>query len=142
MATVAEVHKKVHNILTSEFGTVTTDKDGTFRFPYQSTVVNVNVEDFGDNQTLVKFDGLIAMESKSSAAVYEWCNEQNINIAFGTIVHIQAGKKNLTLLKHSILGDYLDPEELLTALKGVVFLADDLDDKFIALFGGKRFEDI
>jgi hypothetical protein len=43
MATVAEVQRKVHNILTSEFGSVTVDKDGAFRFPYQSTVVNVSV---------------------------------------------------------------------------------------------------
>ena len=142
MATVAEVQKKVHNILTSEFGTVTTDKEGAFRFPYESTVVNVRVEDFGGNETLVKLDGLIALDSKSGAAVYEWCNEQNGSIAFGTVVHMESGKNNLTILKHAILGDFLDPAELLTALRGVVFLADDLDDKFISRFGGKRYEDV
>jgi hypothetical protein len=142
MATVAEVQKKVHNILTSELGSVTTDKEGAFRFPYQSTVVNVSVEDFGDNETLIKLDGLIALDSKSGASVYEWCNEQNIRIAFGTVTHIGSGKNNVTILKHAILGDFLDPAELLMALRGIVLLADDLDDKFISLFGGKRYEDI
>lgn len=142
MATVAEIQRKVHNILTSEFGSVTTDKDGTFKFPYESTVVNVSVEDFGDDGTLVKLDGLIALDSKSGAAVYEWCNQQNASIAFGTVVHMESGKNNLTILKHAILGDFLDPAELLTALRGVVFLADDLDDKFISRFGGKRYDDI
>jgi hypothetical protein len=142
MAKVEEVQRKVHNILTSEFGTVTTDKEGAFRFPYQSTVVNVRVEEFGTDETLVKFDGLIAMDSKSGASVYEWCNENNESIAFGTIVHLHSGKNNLTILKHAILGDFLDPAELMTALKGIVLLADDLDDKFISQFGGKRYEDI
>jgi hypothetical protein len=100
------------------------------------------VEDFGDNETLIKLDGLIALDSKSGASVYEWCNEQNIRIAFGTVTHIGSGKNNVTILKHAILGDFLDPAELLMALRGIVLLADDLDDKFISLFGGKRYEDI
>lgn len=142
MATVAEVQRKVHNILTSEIGSVTVDKDGAFRFPYESTVVNVSVEDFGDNETLIKLDGLIALDSKTGAAVYEWCNQQNAALAFGAVVHMESGKNNLTIIKHAILGDFLDPAELFTALRGLIFLANDLDDKFISKFGGKRYKDI
>lgn len=142
MATVAEVQRKVHNILTSEIGSVTVDKDGAFRFPYESTVVNVSVEDFGDNETLIKLDGLIALDSKTGAAVYEWCNQQNTALAFGAVVHMESGKNNLTIIKHAILGDFLDPAELFTALRGLIFLANDLDDKFISKFGGKRYKDI
>lgn len=141
MASVADVQRKVHNILASEIGSVTVDKDGAFRFPYQSTVVNVSVEDFGDNETLIKLDGLIALDSSSGAAVYEWCNQQNAAIAFGTVVHLESGKNNVTIIKHAILGDFLDPAELFTALRGLIFLADDLDDKFIAKFGGQRYQD-
>jgi hypothetical protein len=141
MASVADVQRKVHNILASEIGSVTVDKDGAFRFPYQSTVVNVSVEDFGDNETLIKLDGLIALDSSSGAEVYEWCNQQNAAIAFGTVVHLESGKNNVTIIKHAILGDFLDPAELFTALRGLIFLADDLDDKFIAKFGGQRYQD-
>lgn len=141
MASVAEVQRKVHNILASEIGSVTVDRDGSFRFPYQSTVVNVSVEDFGDNETLIKLDGLIALDSSSGPAVYEWCNQQNAAIAFGTVVHLESGKNNVTIIKHAILGDFLDPAELFTALRGLIFLADDLDDKFIAKFGGQRYQD-
>jgi hypothetical protein len=105
-------------------------------------VVNVSVEDFGEGETLIKLDGLIALDSKSGAAVYEWCNQQNAAIAFGTVVHLESGKNNLTILKHAILGDFLDPAELFNALRGIVLLADDLDDKFISKFGGKRYDDI
>jgi hypothetical protein len=142
MATVSEVQRKVHNILTSEFGSVTVDKDGGFRFPYQSTVVNVSVEDFGENETLVQLDGLIALDSKSGASVYEWCNQINSSIAFGTVVHLESGKNNVTIIKYALLGDFLDPEELFNALRGIVLLADKLDDQFISTFGGKRYEDI
>jgi hypothetical protein len=142
MATVSEVQRKVHNILTSEFGSVTVDKDGGFRFPYESTVVNVSVEDFGENETLVQLDGLIALDSKSGASVYEWCNQMNSSIAFGTVVHLESGKNNVTIIKYALLGDFLDPEELFNALRGIVILADKLDDQFISTFGGKRYKDI
>jgi hypothetical protein len=142
MANVADVQRKVHNILTSEFGSVTVDKDGGFRFPYQSTIVNVSVEDFGSNETLVKLDGLIALDSKSGPAVYEWCNKVNSTLAFGTAVHLESGKNNVTIIKYALLGDFLDPEELFNALRGIVLLADNLDDQFISEFGGKRYEDI
>lgn len=142
MAKVTDVQRKVHNILTSEFGSVTVDKDGAFRFPYESTVVNVSVEDFGNDETLVKLDGLIALDSKSGSAVYEWCNQVNSTLAFGTVVHLESGKSNVTIIKYALLGDFLDPEELFNALRGIVLLADNLDDKFISEFGGKRYEDI
>ena len=142
MATVAEVQRKVHNILTSEIGSVTVDKDGDFRFPYESTVVNISVEDFGNNETLIKLDGLIAMDSKSGASVFEWCNQINAALAFGAVVHMESGKSNITIIKHAILGDFLDPAELFTALRGLILLADDLDDKFISKFGGKRYKDL
>ncbi|MFT4089006.1 MAG: hypothetical protein QM658_17985, partial [Gordonia sp. (in: high G+C Gram-positive bacteria)] len=44
-------------------------------------------------------------------------------------------------LKHNLLGDFLDPEELMSAVYGLAFVADDVDDELKAKFGGLRFHE-
>ncbi len=43
---------------------------------------------------------------------------------------------------HTLLGDYLDEEELHNAVGAVVTTADRLDDELQSRFGGKRSEDL
>jgi len=142
MATVRAVTKVVQDYLTKEFGSISVTDTGKFQFPYESTVINVGVLDFGDNQTLVEFDALIALDSKSNADVYEWCNNINFSLNIGTVVHVPAGKNNLTIIKYAIFGDDLDPAELLTSLSLIVVAADGLDDIFVQKFGGKKYSHI
>jgi hypothetical protein len=47
----------------------------------------------------------------------------------------------MILLKYSILGDYLDPEELLNAVRAVILMANLLDEEITEEFGGTRFID-
>ena len=42
---------------------------------------------------------------------------------------------------HTIMGDYLDPAELVTAVGAVMYTADDLDEIVHERFGGKRYTD-
>jgi hypothetical protein len=139
---VDKVKKKVHKLLTDEFGKVIVDAAGKYEFPYESTLMTVEVNEFLDDQTLVEFAALIAIDSKSNSDVLAWCNAKNMALRLGSVYHMQDGKSNLTLLGHSILGDDLDPAELFTSLKLLTVVADGLDDEFIAEFGGKRYEDI
>jgi hypothetical protein len=44
-------------------------------------------------------------------------------------------------LTHSLLGDYLDVEELKTAVAGMASNADRLDDELQARFGGDRYHE-
>lgn len=141
MSSVAKVQKKVLDILSSEFGSVNVSSDGSIRIAHESTMVTVDIEEWINGQTVVEIAGVIARDSKSNSAVYEWVNERNITLKFGSIVHIPAETKNITVLKHSLLGDFLDPAELTNALLAVVFVADELDDQFISKFGGERFID-
>ena len=43
--------------------------------------------------------------------------------------------------RHVLMGDYLDKDELLYAVKGVAGSGDDIDDRLKEQFGGKRYED-
>ena len=44
-------------------------------------------------------------------------------------------------LTHSLLGDYLDIEELKSAVATMANTADRLDDELKAKFGGERYDD-
>jgi hypothetical protein len=142
MPQVDKVTKNVHKLLTDTFGKVTVNSEGRYEFPYESTIMHVGVTEFLEDQTLIEFDALIAADSKSNAEVVEWCNTANMNLKFGTVCHMASGKQNLTILRHAILGDDLDPEELLTCLRMLTLIADKFDDEFVSKFGGKRYEDI
>jgi hypothetical protein len=142
MSQVDKVTKNVHKLLTDKFGKVTVNVDGRYEFPYESTIMHVEVTEFLEDQTLVEFDALIAADSKSNADVLSWCNTANVNLKFGTMIHIISEGRNLTILRHALLGDDLDPDELFTTLRMLILVADEFDDEFISLFGGKRYEDI
>lgn len=42
---------------------------------------------------------------------------------------------------HSLLGDYLDEDELVRAVTGMLVVADEIDDELEKQFGGRRFHD-
>lgn len=145
MATVSQVQKKVQSILSTELGSVKVDADGDIRIDYESTTVRIAVEQYGDStdETVVEITGVLSFDTPASPKLYKWINEKNAMIKFGTIYHLDASKgSTLVLLQYSILGDFLDPEELLNAVRVVVMIGNKLDDEVIAEFGGKRVVDL
>ena len=45
------------------------------------------------------------------------------------------------MFSHTLLGDYLDPEELRSAIGAVATTGNDLDDEVQDRFGGERWAD-
>ena len=62
---------------------------------------------------------------------------------FGTVTVIDDKENGTCFIQfdHTILGDYMDPEELVTAVGAVMYTADDLDEIVHTRFGGKRYAD-
>jgi len=144
MATVSQVQKKVQSILSTELGSVKVDADGDIRIDYESTSVRIAVEQYGDSadETVVEITGVLSFETPASPKLYKWINDKNALIKFGTIYHLESKSGTLVLLQYSILGDFLDPEELLNAVRVVVMIANKLDDEVVEEFGGKRVVDL
>ena len=46
-------------------------------------------------------------------------------------------RKGTVVLTHTILGDTMDKEQLYTCVTAIARVGDDLDDKIVAMFGGK-----
>lgn len=144
MATVSQVQKRVQSILSTELGSVRVDADGDIRINYESTSVRIAVEQYGDSddETVVEITGVLSFETPASPKLYKWINDKNALLKFGTVYHLESDSGTLALLQYTILGDFLDPEELLNAVRVVVMISDKLDDELIREFGGKRVVDL
>jgi hypothetical protein len=145
MATVSQVQKKVQSILSTELGSVKVDANGSIRIDYESTSVGIVVEQYGDSseETVVEISGYLSFDTPASPKLYKWINDKNASIKFGTVYHLDnSNGETVALLQYSILGDFLDPEELLNAVRVVVVIANKLDDELIEEFGGKRVVDL
>ena len=140
MASVKQVQSKVQSILTTELGSVRVAADNQIKITYESTLVTVAVEDYGNNETIVVLTAIVTSETKETPALYKYLNDTNAGLRFGSLQYLP-GKTSVLILQYSILGDFLDPEELLNALRVVVLVADKLDDEIVGKFGGKRFID-
>lgn len=140
MASVKQVQSKVQSILTTELGSVRVAADGEIKINYESTLVTIAVEDYGNNETIVVITAIVTSGTKETPALYKFLNDTNANLRFGSLQYL-SGNPSVMILQYTILGDFLDPEELLNAVRAVVLIADKLDDEIVKEFGGKRFID-
>ena len=144
MSNLTRTREKVQSILTSKLGQIQLGRDGDFRIEYESTMVNISITEL-DDWTLVNVTSPIAFNSNHSSEIFEWCNFANMTLEFGTVIYSynpdSDGKQNMTVIKHVLLGNTLDPEELMQAVIAVINAANDFDEVFVDKFGGQRYLD-
>jgi hypothetical protein len=142
---VLEVKDKVQRMLTGMVGTLEIDPDGDFTFPYESTRVWVSVLPWdGQELTLVRVLSIPLWFIPGSPALFERVAIDANLMRFGALglhKHEEAGTYNLNF-SHTLIGETLDPEELGHAVGAVATTADQLDDEYLAAFGGKRWVDL
>lgn len=138
--TVDEVRAKVQRLITEILGSVEIDADGDFVIRYESTRGYVMVTDWGDGDTLVKLEALLALEVPESPELFEWLAKSAGSFYFGKPEYLASedGDKNVLLFSHVLYGNTLDREELEHAIFGVMKTANDLDDEVVQQFGGRR----
>ena len=151
MATVDETMMKVQRILTGPMGLKIQVAGSTIavRFSDMSTQATFNFTDWGPGKdgnprTLVRIGAPILFGVKPSPALYEWIARNGGTYYFGHVGAVDDKSEPGALflyMSHTLLGDYLDEEELASAMWGVLGSADDLDDELQKRFGGKRFAD-
>ena len=145
MSNLLEVKDKVQRHLVELVGDIQLLPDGRFAFNFHSTRLFIRVSE-SDNQdaTFVVLTAPIVIGAPTSPALFEWVARETGQYLFG---HIECSfnddEPNVATLvfSHTLLGDFLDAEELRRAVIAVVNTADDLDEDVVARFGGKRFED-
>jgi len=151
MANADATMMKVQRILTGPMGLRITLQGSTIgvTFTDSSTRVNLAVQDWGVNKagdpsSLVEITSPILWEVEPTPALYEWIAREGGKYYFGHVAAYDdssAPGKVFLMMKHTLLGDYLDEEELHWALYGILGTADKLDDELKEKFGGKRLAD-
>ena len=151
MSDVDQTMMKVQRILTGPMGLRISLQGNSISvtFSDSSTRVNVGIQDYGVNKagdpsSLVQLSAPILWEVDPSPALYEWIAREGGKYYFGHVTAYDdssaAGKLFLNM-SHTLLGDYLDEEELHWALYAILGTADKLDDELKEKFGGKRLAD-
>jgi hypothetical protein len=151
MATVDQTMMKVQRLLTGPMG-LQIQLTGDFirvTFTDASTAVHLRVVDWGKNkdgeaQTLVRISAPVLYGVKPEPALYEYLVRQAPVKWFGSMsVADDANNAGMLVISmaHTLLGDFLDEEELRAAMFGVLGAADEIDDTLQKKFGGKRWID-
>ena len=149
MANVDATMMKVQRILTGPMGLRISLQGNSIAVTFTdvSTRVNVSVTEWGKNKdgdpsSLVQLSCPILWEVDPSPPLFEWIAKSSYY--FGHVTahdDSSAPGKLFLMMSHTLLGDYLDEEELSSAMYAMLGTADNLDDELKGKFGGKRLAD-
>lgn len=136
MATVEEVQKHIIEIL-DEANIAYDERLGRIRVVQGSAAVFIKVESWIHNHTVVELVCPVLKQVPRTSALLEKLDELNKGLFFGKAYTHDSG----VWIAHNLLGDHLDPEELLAAAGLIARVADKLDDELKGEFGGNRYSE-
>jgi len=151
MATVDQTMLKVQRLLTGPMKLkiqIEGDLIGVV-FTDASTQIHIRVIDWGKNKdgeqrTLVRISAPVLRGVEPKPELYQYLLREAQRPWFGSVAvwDDEAEKGKVTVsVGHTLLGDFLDEEELRQVLFAVLGAADTLDDPLQQRFGGKRWVD-
>lgn len=137
---VATTRAKVQQYLTRNFNDVNIDEHSNFSLRHGSTRIFIRVISREEaDWTAVNLEIPLLLHVKESPQLFEHIALHADDYMFG---HLNVGRTDEGLIvcfSHTLLGDYLDEEELCRSVAAMLTTADDLDDELATQFGGDRF---
>ena len=147
MATVEDTTQKVQRILVDSFNDVRLRKDG-FALEVGTTAAFVEIQAWtpdkdGNPRSLVYIWAPLGRDVAPSDELFRWAatDGQQFRLGGVSVIENKDAKTCFVQFDYTILADYLDPAELVTAVSAVMYTADDLDEAVHSRFGGKRYTD-
>jgi len=146
MSSVLNVKDKVQRYLL-DLGVrpeVTDDGGWTFRNGSARTFVRVREQERSDesSRTLVDISAPVLFGASPTPELWEYVALNADNWIFGHLWAAKDDEGTVTLiLSHRLLGDFLDPEELKSAVAGLAISAEEVDDELAQRFGGRCFHE-
>lgn len=129
--------QKVDRYLAESFDDVERT-DGGWSISYGSCRVNIRVDVFDEDSSVVHIESPVVSGASASPELFRYVATNSHLHEFGHLgVREEADGTATITFGHSLLGDFLDPAELRTAVVAVSFTADELDDKLASQFGGQ-----
>lgn len=113
-----------------------------YRIYYGSTAVDVDIIE-QEHRVLIFLNAPVVIGAPDTPELARWVAVEGQQMYFGTAaLRPRDGGLADVWVHHTLLGDYLDEDELHNATAAVVNTADDWDDELQSRFGGKRVEDL
>lgn len=139
---VAATTAKVQQYLTQNFGNVSIDRDGNFSLRHGSVRIFVRVATRDEvDWTWVRLWILLLYRVKETPALFEHIALHKDEYLFGHLYAVRGEEGIIIGLRHVLLGEHLDEEELCRAVGSMLVSADKLDDELKTQFGGSRFHE-
>lgn len=140
MDQLARTKDNVRNILLAHTGNAEEDADGDIGYRNGSTVAFVRVSPWFDDHTVVFIFSHLANNVPPSPELFEFVARRSNSFVMGHLGCTELDNGTVRVhMGHTLLGDYLDPQELIDALDGILGSADELDDEIVSRFGGETF---
>jgi Putative bacterial sensory transduction regulator len=131
--------EKVQRYLADMLGTVSIDRDGDFFVRNGSAQVFLRIAPLGEKNTMVRVWAPTNHNVPESPDLYRYL-ATNTRYYFGALTAQPNDNNTATVVfSYSLLGEFLDPDELRSAVTAVAVAADALDDEIKSKFGGTRF---
>ena len=134
---VLEIKDRVQRYLASATQVEITE-DGAMTFRNGSARFFIRVAEHADSTMIAIFCPLV-FKLTPSLELYKHIALHADDYIFGHLSAVETDEGIRVDLTHTLLGDYLDEEELHWAVGAMANAADDLDDKFVTQFGGHVF---
>lgn len=147
MATAEETAQKVQRILVGEFNDVRLTKDGGFAVPLGSSVAFVEPVDWapdaeGNPRSLVRIWAPLGRNVKSTPELFRWAATEGQSKWFGSVSVVENEDGTcFVMFDHTLLGDFIDPAEVISAVYAIMSTGDELDEVVHDRFGGRRYTD-
>lgn len=138
---VLVVKEKVGRWL-ADGGTVQVTNAGGFTIRHGSARLFIEVRPWGEDSSLVKIIAPLVFHVAPSPELFEHIARHSHDYLFGHLGVTEDDDGSMTILfGHTLLGDFLDPDELMHAIYGIAGTGDELDTELAERFGGDTFHD-
>ncbi len=128
-----ETHRRVGEILSELFDEPYLDpENGHFYVGYGSTVLEISVEPYGPEETVVEITAYCVQGVELRENLLLGLLELNHELPIGSFSVVG----NDIFLSHALFGRALDRKALLGAIAAVANISDEYDDRIVASYGG------
>lgn len=128
---------KLSRYLRESLEEVSVDDEGDFVVPYESVITWVRPVQWTEGRTLARVWSITNVDMKVEGGLTKFLLTANAGLVFGGF-HLDEAVPAVMLV-HSLLGEYLNRMELMTALAAVATKANEYAPEIKARFGGKLF---
>jgi hypothetical protein len=133
---------KVQRYLGEIVGRVEVDSDGDFTFRQGSSRIYIRCGPWPDtDNTLVHLTVPVLLECKPTPALFEHVATHSDDYLFGHLSAVYRDELVDIYLTHTLLGDYLDLEELRHGVLAMAVTGDRIDNALQEQFGGRVLHD-